>query len=688
MFRIRARALGHALIPLAAIWLGAGIAAAQLLPAFELAQASARGGGVSEAFFTEFSYSPALLALLLHPFLLGNPYPRVSVEVVAYLGALPLLLASVAIFFRRNRATLFWLLLAVGALTLAFGGFTPFYRYLRFIPVLNFFRVPARFLFPFALAVSMLSGIGFDVLLARARESGFPRNARIVGALFGATIAGVIGLATLVEVDAWIAAWRALPFIFFASGLFILLRGGRGGFNRALLATLVLGLSLADLAAFGAVYVQTFNVIAPRAEIFSTPRVLADLALSDGARVLTSESVYPWLSVMRESLYPNLNAAYRVPALGGYTPLVPRRMQLVLDHLTPALLNLFGVRYYLVPQVLPVDPASEQADLADPFALKLSEHAIEIQPTEASGLLIDSSLAQSVELHDGDVVANFVLTLDNGQTITVPLRAGFDTGEWAYERSDVRRVVQHSEPPIATTFPARSAFPIEAHPGHTFRAQRPFSVAPVNVVRIALEPKIPAGLIHIERVVLTDGDTHTDLAALVGKASHRLIYRSEDVAVYENASGAPRAFVTHSALVVNDETALARLQAPDYSGELLLADGEELQNDVGEGIDEQAEIISYEPERVVLNVNASFDGYVVLADAWDAGWTAVVDGQPATVQRADLVLRAVRIAGGQHRVEFLYRPRSFYIGAVISIVSLLALVLIPFNLWLFARRAH
>jgi hypothetical protein len=366
--------------------------------------------------------------------------------------------------------------------------------------------------------------------------------------------------------------------------------------------------------------------------------------------------------------------------------LVPRRTQDFLDHLSPAMLNLLGVRYYLIPQDLPIDSQTEAADLTDPFMIDPVHHPLEFPPTEATGIEVESALAQSVGLNDGYTVAIIKLTTDGGGVYQVPLRAGLDTAEWAYDRSDVRRVVKHSEPPVASTFPARSAFPVETHPGHTFRADLPISPAPVPIERIEIVPVIPAGLLYIQKLVLTNGLGHTDVAALMGKSSHTLIYRSEDVAAFENPDSAPRAFLTHTGVVVSDEEALNRLQASDYSGELYLADGQGLDSDAGQGSDETVEISTYEPERVVLNVKASFDGYVVLTDAWDPGWFASVDGQSAPVHRADLVFRAVRVGPGTHRVEFLYRPLSLYAGMILSGVSLALLGVIVCAFWLIAGR--
>jgi uncharacterized membrane protein YfhO len=130
------------------------------------------------------------------------------------------------------------------------------------------------------------------------------------------------------------------------------------------------------------------------------------------------------------------------------------------------------------------------------------------------------------------------------------------------------------------------------------------------------------------------------------------------------------------------------MQAPDYGGELLLADGEEFENDVGQGLNERVQITVDEPEHVVLDVNADFDAYVVLLDAWDSGWSAFVDGQAAPIHRADLIFRAVRVGAGQHRVEFIYRPRSLYVGIVVAAVSVGILGIVVITIWLISRRSH
>jgi hypothetical protein len=669
------------LTPFIALALGTLIASAQLLPTFEFSQQSARAGGVDAEFFTTFSYHPFYLALLGAPFLRGNPYPNTSVEVIVYVGIAPLLFAGAAVFLKREWRTWFWILVALGALLLAFGGNTPLYPALRALPLFNLFRVPARFLFPFAFAIALLAGIGFDALRAQAFPSTRWRNAMLGAGFFGLAVGLILASGNAVGVDAWLDAWRLLPFIFGGLTLLLIVRAAR--VDKLFFTVCALGLTLLDVLAFGAVYAQTYNQIAPRAEIFPRPRVLDQLDLSGGARVLTSEWILPWISVMNASLYANLNAAHDVQAAHGYTPLAPRKTIEFLDDLTPVMLNKLSVRYFLIPQLLPVDAKTEAADVANPFLLDPITKALEFSPVDSTSIEIESSLAQSASLPNGAVVAEIVLRDENGLEYRQPLLAGRDTAEWAYDRSDVARVIKHSRPDIASSFPARSAFPIEEHVGHTYRARILFSSVPAPITQLQIIPKLDAGLLHVQRAALLNGDARIDLASVVGKGRHALVYRSEDAAVFENPDAAPRAFITHNVKQMSDAEALRQLRSPQPNAEIYVSDGPEFYTDVGQGFNESARVVTNEPERVVIDTRLDSEGYLVLTDAWDPGWIALVDGAPVPIVRADVIFRAVLLEEGAHRVEFLYRPRAFYAGVLLSGIgiALLGIAVLSAVLW-------
>ena len=80
------------------------------------------------------------------------------------------------------------------------------------------------------------------------------------------------------------------------------------------------------------------------------------------------------------------------------------------------------------------------------------------------------------------------------------------------------------------------------------------------------------------------------------------------------------------------------------------------------------------PERVVVKVEAATPAYLVLADTFDPGWTATVDGEPAAIAPAYVAFRAVYVPEGTHTVVFRYSPAGFAPGlAATALGGLLAL---------------
>jgi hypothetical protein len=73
------------------------------------------------------------------------------------------------------------------------------------------------------------------------------------------------------------------------------------------------------------------------------------------------------------------------------------------------------------------------------------------------------------------------------------------------------------------------------------------------------------------------------------------------------------------------------------------------------------------PEHVILHCQATRPGYAVLLDEWTRGWSATVDGVATPLERADVVLRAVAIPAGAHRVEMRYRTPGLRAGAALSL---------------------
>jgi hypothetical protein len=150
------------------------------------------------------------------------------------------------------------------------------------------------------------------------------------------------------------------------------------------------------------------------------------------------------------------------------------------------------------------------------------------------------------------------------------------------------------------------------------------------------------------------------------------IIQRDGYAVVENEHVLPRAFVPQTVQVADEPELMDRLREQTFDAAKV--------SYVSEPVTLPAEcrgnavLKDESPERVVLDVQMETAGIVVLADLWDQGWHATVDGQLARILVVNHAIRGVTVSAGKHRVEFQYMPDSVRVGRVISGAGLLATV--------------
>ncbi len=81
------------------------------------------------------------------------------------------------------------------------------------------------------------------------------------------------------------------------------------------------------------------------------------------------------------------------------------------------------------------------------------------------------------------------------------------------------------------------------------------------------------------------------------------------------------------------------------------------------------------PNRVEVDLSVTKPALLALTEVWYPGWEVRVDGEPAELLRVNYLQRGVRLGEGEKRVEMVFRPRPWRIGAAVSLVSWSLLVL-------------
>jgi Bacterial membrane protein YfhO len=84
-------------------------------------------------------------------------------------------------------------------------------------------------------------------------------------------------------------------------------------------------------------------------------------------------------------------------------------------------------------------------------------------------------------------------------------------------------------------------------------------------------------------------------------------------------------------------------------------------------------LTTYQPGAIAIDATFDKPGLLIVADAYDPGWKAVVDGQPADILIADHCFLGVEIRAGNHQVSITYDPVDYRLGLFISCVMFLVM---------------
>jgi hypothetical protein len=151
----------------------------------------------------------------------------------------------------------------------------------------------------------------------------------------------------------------------------------------------------------------------------------------------------------------------------------------------------------------------------------------------------------------------------------------------------------------------------------------------------------------------------------------------ESVTIQE-LEGAQRVwFVPQALYEPTDEVALDEVMSPDFDPSTTVILDEAFPSEyVGSS---EGEVLAFDESisgEISMDVFVEKGSWLLLSDTWFPGWRASIDGVPTTLFRGDYVFRAVWVPPGNHVVEFGYQPLSFWLGALISMIAWIGLIVV------------
>src|SRR5215212_8187545 len=406
---------------------GALIAAAQILPLFELSQESWRALGWSYQDAIEYSLPPVNLVTLIFPFFFrsadGGQWSLWQLwESVLYVGVVPLMLAVVAALAVRRWAVAFFTVAALVSGVAALGGYAPYglYEVLWHIPGMSLQRAPARFTLVTSLSLAMLAGFGADWLTVVSKEVSGRLRRRLL--LVHVAVLGLLGLLTfhLVVWRAWVQADRAWAMQALAATYLTLMQDP------------LQGLEPIDLAIFASDFHPLVDV-GYLGDPGPAGRALGDLVDTAGPwRVLTRPEV--------AAPQPNELLPHQIAEASGYSPLQLERHRWYAQSVQTVddlLLDLWGVRWIVEtsrPEPMPsyqlVSFHPRRPLLIGGISTPNGQIALTPKPTMATELRLVSALSGGESIADGATVGEWLLTDADGVRYLLPVRAGREIAEW------------------------------------------------------------------------------------------------------------------------------------------------------------------------------------------------------------------------------------------------------------------
>jgi hypothetical protein len=418
-------------------------------------------------------------------------------------------------------------------------------------------------------------------------------------------------------------------------------------------------------------------------------------------RTLTLARDWPYETAI-DLAYGGLAAASGRRSANGYDPMVPLRTRRALGDMNVAgllpeaffrtdraRLDALGIRWVQVPAsdlATGPDPGRAMPVVIEPGQTRLFPLPI----LAATEIHLVSSLSDSVSVPQGHLIAVVTVRLASGRgEFSFPVRAGIETAEWAWDRPDVRAHVQHERPATIDSWRPQGAL-FEGHRyAAAIRLPGRYNLDAVKIVAVPNGPRL-----LVSRLLLWDGARGQARAIspqsvyVSDAGSFQETASTPAVRLFERPRSKGRTWVVAGLHVLPDErTVLAKLSSLGAAGIDPYREALVETRDVPAGValsgghPSSAQLVRAGAGRI--DARAEGPGWLVVAESWNAGWRARVDGHAAPVVRVNHMILAVPLSAGTHRISLQHTTPGLRLGSGLGAASAMGLAV---ALWRGRRR--
>jgi hypothetical protein len=193
----------------------------------------------------------------------------------------------------------------------------------------------------------------------------------------------------------------------------------------------------------------------------------------------------------------------------------------------------------------------------------------------------------------------------------------------------------------------------------------------INYYRFYKKP-VPEGWIVFFYDVFENG-VLMDLLNVKYEISHR----TRSYALRESCL--PRAFIVSESKIMDREEILDTMVGKDFDPTITVL----LEDDSPRGYlppislgkeRSHAKILDYRPDKITIETDSAYPGYLFLSEVFYPGWKAFVDDRPKSVLRGNYLFRVIEVSEGTHSVVLVFEPLSVKLGLGVTLFTVLALI--------------
>ncbi|MBN2009736.1 YfhO family protein [candidate division KSB1 bacterium] len=160
----------------------------------------------------------------------------------------------------------------------------------------------------------------------------------------------------------------------------------------------------------------------------------------------------------------------------------------------------------------------------------------------------------------------------------------------------------------------------------------------------------------------------------------KLVYRDERQKqfLYENPDACTRAFLVGQAETISDPAELLRrINDPTFNPKQTALLNTELPVAIAPPDSMSfARETKYTPNKIEVEAKTNTQCLMVMSEVYyPKGWKALVDGKETPIYKTNHILRSIVLPAGEHKIEFIFHPQTYFTGKWIASLSNIILLL-------------